>query len=125
MFLLLIRWYRDRGARKAKRRRRKLNNYIYAQNKRKLSPDDRLRREFICAAFRDKYGRDIDVYGDCRHVPFKEPPLPAAGPHDTPSALGWDYKDNVGETNGALDESMNRVFQLHEIYEQKDFTMQL
>ena len=115
--LLLIKWYRDRGARKAKEERIRLNSYIYTQNQRKLSPEDRLRREFIRAAFRDKYGRDIDVYGDCRHKPFKEPTLPATESHNTPPALGWDYKDNIVDSNDAFDGGTSRIFQLNVIYE--------
>ena len=72
----VIKWYRDRGTRKLKEKRKELQMLIYEQNKRELSQEDRCKRECIRKAFRDQYGSDIDVYGDCRHIPLNFLPIP-------------------------------------------------
>ena len=67
----IISCYRRRGKQLAKEKKKWLKLQIFQQNKNKLSEEERARRENMRLAFRERYGRDIDVYGDCRPVPTR------------------------------------------------------
>jgi hypothetical protein len=59
-------FYRKRGEQKQKAFMEKIDRLRFESNKRKLSEDVLRRRDEIRLAFRKTYGRDIEVFADCK-----------------------------------------------------------
>jgi hypothetical protein len=61
--------YRKRGLEKQIEKALKINRMKFEAKKNRLSEFELRRREEIRSAFRKKFGRDINVYGDCMEKP--------------------------------------------------------
>lgn len=62
----VIQIYRDKAKLIAKKNRKRRQLAAFANNKNMLGEDHIARREKIRLAFRERYGRDVDVFSDCR-----------------------------------------------------------
>ena len=86
----VVRWYRNKSKQMAKESRKKYNRIVFKRNKDLLGRYMIVKRERIRSEFREKYGKDIDVYSDCRVVsPANIKPSPRDSPSIKLSVLGF------------------------------------